>query len=134
MQNITATFVDWTPPPLGAMAKWRKEDHFTGQTACLAIVNGKIETLIEARTYGTTAASYCCVWVHASDGWRHGGGRATGYGYHRYSAAMESALAVCGVKLSENIGGVGEQAMDEAIRAIARAMGHDDVTLSKAHP
>ena len=133
MSPITATLEKWKEPPLGSMNKWRKEKHFTRQLTCVAIVGGEVVEIAQARTYGTAAASYCCIWIMTDGGWRHGGAVARGYGYHRYSEAMDTALQRCGVKLSQSIGGVGDNAMEDALAAVGRAMGFDKVQILKAH-
>lgn len=73
-------------------------------------------------------ANYCSVWVN--DGkrgrWYAGHGQASGFGYHRSSAAMAAALDSAGIKLSSPIDGVGEGAMRDALMAIGRACGYRD--------
>lgn len=94
----------------------------------------------EARIYVSRSARWagvvhCSLWVRAHEGLtnegkatRHvsGYGRATGGGYHKASGALASAIRSAGIELSEGIDGRGENAMEEALRAIAlAAMGLD---------
>lgn len=47
--------------------------------------------------------------------------------------AIEATVKMCGVDLSQDIGGVGDGAMEDALKAIACAMGHDSAQILKAH-
>lgn len=82
-----------------------------------------------ARNADGASPVYCTAWVNGNgegvDGCA-GTGRANGYGYHKQSAALQSALDSAGVKLSSRIDGVGETAMKDALLAIGRAMGYTD--------
>jgi hypothetical protein len=69
-------------------------------------------------------SNYAAVWAHSRARSFAGHGRATGYGYHRPSAALGAAFDSAGVKLSEDIEGRGESAMKEACIALAVAMGY----------
>ena len=55
-------------------------------------------------------------------------GRATGYGYHKASAALQAAFDSAGVGITlagapASISGLGEAAMRDALEAVARAAG-----------
>ena len=82
----------------------------------------------------------CSVWVseHRYDTDRkrhyrsdtHGGhGAASGYGHHRNSAALDSAITSAGFKLTLPIDGRGDTAVEEALLAIARGMGYRKLLL-----
>lgn len=99
------------------------------------MIRGKeLESLVELRISSTSSAAYACAWLYSpkvkdKDGhtvkdafWNSGSGRAGGYGYHRQSAAAESAFTRAGVKLSEAIGGRGDQAIREAVEAAGKAL------------
>jgi hypothetical protein len=75
---------------------------------------------------------YCSVWAHSGISLA-GHGRATGYGYHKGSAALDAALDSAGVKLSARIDGVGEQAEWAALESVARAMGATGALLRVSH-
>jgi hypothetical protein len=88
-----------------------------------------MRTLITVRVHVSKSKheNYCSVWftgIRDALPWCAGHGKASGYGYHRPSAAMQEALDSAGIKLSEPIDGVGQQAMADALRAIARAAGY----------
>ena len=92
--------------------------------------DGRQPTAIDARIYGTNTGNTCCLWVHATpsknypDGLHtQGSARAGGYGYHRPSAALGSAIRAAGFTLDQSINGDGESAMREALLAIAKAVG-----------
>lgn len=99
------------------------------------MIRGKeLESLVEIRISSTASAAYACAWLYSpkvkdKDGqtvkpsfWNSGSGRAGGYGYHRASTAAETALSRAGVKLSEAIGGRGDQAIKEAVEATGKAL------------
>lgn len=69
---------------------------------------------------------YCNVFVY---GHGSGSGKAGGWGYHKESAALESALESAGIKLSERIGGAGNSAMEKALRAVAESAGYKSVSI-----
>lgn len=94
-------------------------------------VKGKVVNVLSARFYMSRTADgaspvYCSVWISPRDGSEgfSGHGRATGYGYHKESAAFAAALDSAGVSLAENIDGVGDRAIDDAARAIVKACGY----------
>lgn len=88
-------------------------------------VRGRLSARIEARFYGTGNVNTCCLWVFGVDAngtCTQGTGRAGGYGYHRPSEALAQAIRNAGFTLSRDIAGVGEEAMREALLAMARAL------------
>lgn len=106
------------------MGSYRKEKGFYRQISIICPRDGS--SIVTARFYwpGRDGASNCyaCVWIWGGDSHGHGGGKAGGYGYHKESAALESALHNAGVYLSENIGGRGDSAIRDALTAVARAV------------
>lgn len=80
--------------------------------------DGRMDPVISLRLYGTGTRNYACLWA----GERRGSGWAGGYGYHRPSAAAGEAILNAGFQLSQDIGGVGESAMREALLSIAKAL------------
>lgn len=121
----------------------RKEKHFYKQIAAVAInEDGRAYDCVTLRIYGTDAKSYACIWTasncswnDARDLWRNGSGSAGGYGYHRASAAACEAIYNAGIELDEDISGRGNEAMREAVEAIARAMWQKGVKIhiTEAH-
>jgi len=106
--------------------------------------NGALSSIVEARFYmgRSSGASivYCSLWVQG-DNYCSGTGKAGGYGYHKESAALASAINSAGVTLfgsnysfwdnntkpdfkkPAHIGGCGCESMRMALKAIARAAG-----------
>lgn len=84
--------------------------------------DGRIYPQIEARFYGTGNTNTCCLWIHAGENHTQGSGSAGGYGYHRPSAALSAAIRNAGFTLSNDIAGVGETAVREALLAIAKTL------------
>lgn len=83
---------------------------------------GSLYPLIALRIYGTGTANTACVWIHYGEVHTSGSGKATGYGYHRPSAAAHYAITNAGFTLSEPIDGRGESAIREALLAMAKAL------------
>ena len=102
------------------------------QITILAIVNGAIKELAECRLYMSNSRSAsritAILWVNG-DNYACGSGLADGHGYHKPSAAVESAINAAGFELSESIGGRGEQAMIDGLKAVALA-AYPDVDAS----
>ena len=102
------------------------------QITILAIVDGAIKELAECRLYMSNSRSSSRItsilWVNG-DNYACGSGHADGYGYHKPSAAVESAINAAGFELSEHIGGCGEQAMTDGLKAVALA-AYPDVDAS----
>ena len=88
--------------------------------------------VVKARFYmsrsRTASVVYCVVWVHPLNA--SGLGSAGGGGYHKESAALAEALESAGIKLSQDISGIGEEAMKDALKAIAEHCGIDNFVLS----
>jgi hypothetical protein len=104
-----------------------------------------LQTVCEARFYMARRSDgaspvYCSLWVSGAQ-WTSGYGKASGYGYHKESAALQSAIDSAGIRLTGDnyrelpsdatsdamarIDGCGEHAMHAAMRAIAIAVGAD---------
>lgn len=117
------------------------------ETTLRMIVVGKrgkeLAPIVEARFYmgrsRTASTVYCSLWVHGAE-YCAGHGVAVGYGYHKESAALQSAINSAGVSLfgsnyayttgekpdfkkAARIGGCGYSSMETALKAIARAAG-----------
>jgi hypothetical protein len=94
----------------------------------------KLNSKIELRLYGTGNQNFACLWVWGQEINTQGSGRAGGYGYHRPSAAAQEAISNAGFTLSQDIGGVGHEAIHEALCAIAEAIGLTNYGVLHAHP
>ena len=94
------------------------------QITILAIVDGAIKELAECRLYMSNSRSSsritAILWING-DKYARGSGYADGFGYHKQSAAVESAINAAGFELSERIGGRGEQATIDGLKAVALA-------------
>jgi hypothetical protein len=104
------------------------EKETTNRLVLVATTKRVITEVVDARFYMSRTADgaspvYCSVWIHGRGVNRSGYGKASGYGYHKESDALESALESAGVTLSQHIGGRGERAMETALRSIARSLG-----------
>jgi hypothetical protein len=75
---------------------------------------------------------YASIWVHHGDDTTSGHGYADGYGYHKESAAVDEAIRSAGIELSRFIDGVGDSAIESAVKAIALAAGYDNVHIVRA--
>ena len=87
--------------------------------------DGCLNSIIDCRLYGTGNLNTCCLWVRGvgqNGECTQGSGQAGGCGYHRPSAAMSRAMENAGFKMSKDISGVGENAMREALLAIAKCL------------
>jgi hypothetical protein len=85
----------------------------------------KRRCVAELRLYATDGSHTAALWVHATPKRNlvRGSGRASGYGYHRASAAAEMAIEAAGIKLEAHFGGKGDRAINTALEAIGRACG-----------
>lgn len=118
----------------------RKENKFTQQITGVAIVPGvngipQVKEAVILRYYTTDSRTYACAWLHGSGDWLNGSGYAGGYGWHRRSGAAQAAFNAAGVTLSEDIGGRGDNVVDEAVQAITRALWPSAVAIyiNRAH-
>jgi hypothetical protein len=86
--------------------------------------------VIDCRIYAgkshNSSQIVAAIWIHDYYGSRfsHGVGIAGGYGYHKGSLAIESALKDMGIKLDEAIGGLGYDACKTAFSSIMKALGY----------
>jgi hypothetical protein len=115
----------------------RKANAFCKQYALYALdmpdYNGEPRELVCLRIYATDARHYACIWIHGSEACGYGGGNASGYGYHRGSAAAQEAIRDAGITLDESIDGRGDEAIRTAIKAIAEAAGSHKYFIGETH-
>lgn len=85
--------------------------------------------LVDCRLYmGRSSSSsvvYCAIWIKLLDRWIVGRGNAGGYGYDKMSAAVDGALDSAGFKFDEGIGGVGNDAIKDALIAVCEHFGYN---------
>lgn len=130
MKNIKATLT--TKSYTGKIRENRKEDHFKMQ---YTLVNTELKDVVQVRIYRTKSRSYACIWVQDSKHSTHvsGGGYAGGYGYHKDSASVASAIENAGIKLDCDISGRGDSMIESAIKAIGKALGYRKFEVLTAH-
>nr|DAH10724.1 MAG TPA: hypothetical protein [Caudoviricetes sp.] len=118
MKNKIMSFVPAQDMP--ASYRERQEKHFYAGYKIVTIVDDKMETLIDARLGATDNCHYASIWLNTKytdyDYYnKYGDARASakagGYGYHRASAALESAFARAGMRFSVGCSCMGESAM-----------------------
>lgn len=97
----------------------RKEDKYSGGYIAAAIDDTGCHECVDLKLYRTNNRCYCCVWTYKPGHYVGGSGWAGGYGYHKSSAAAGEAIKNAGWQLSDSINGVGDNAIERAIRAIA---------------
>ena len=88
---------------------------------------GKLVDLVDLRIAFTNSGTpYACVWLYQpaefarnemGGCWNSGSGTAGGYGYHKGSAAVESAFHAAGIRFDQDIGGCGWERVKEAVYA-----------------
>ena len=107
-----------------AAYKARDNQALLHQYTVLAETENGIRELVIARLYASPRRGSnrvtCILWTDGSHN-ANASGWASGYGYHKGSAALADAISNAGIKISEDIAGCGERAMREALLAIARA-------------
>ena len=108
--------------------------------------SGEMREVVTVKCYMGRSASasvvYAVLWVRCADGeWTSGSGSAGGYGYHRESAAIASAISSAGIELQDldrtdhwfDLGGTGTSYYPQVFEAIARAAGYRGRTLFLSH-
>lgn len=116
--------------------KFRKEDKFTAQYTVINLSKSDkwAKSSIVLRLYVTQSRHYACLWINENSHHLSGGAYAGGYGYHKASAAAQSAIDACGIRLDHSIDGVGDDAIREALLAIAQHIAPEDkFTIHEAH-
>lgn len=90
-----------------------------GYKAICISEDGKLQEVVDLRIGQTSSTAYACVWLHVAGYGTHacGSGKAGGYGYHRSSAAAESAFRSAGMTFDVSFGECGDSMMREAVKA-----------------
>ena len=122
-------------PKEGINPSHRRENGFMESYLLQVIYKGGLLNIANCRIYGTKAMNYCCLWITDNNKkiWASGSGSASGFGYHRPSAAAQEAFKNSGVELSEPIQGRGDRAIEQALFALAKKMGYRKIHVTKAH-
>jgi len=91
-----------------------------------SLVSDTLDEVITVRWYAGrskyASVITCSLWI-SGDNHCSGIGKAGGYGYDKLSTSFSNACESAGITLSRNIDGVGEDAIREAMGAIAEASG-----------
>lgn len=94
---------------------------------------GEMREVITARCWmgrsRTATRVDASIWIHGDKFHSSGRGYASGGGYHKESAAICEAIESAGVKLEKDISGYGDGAINDALTAIAKAMGFRKVSI-----
>ena len=98
----------------------RRKNGFDREIAVIDPSTGA--AIVTARTYWPASTVYCAIWINGAGKWGRGEGQAGGGGYHKPSAALESAIRDAGITLDSAIGGRGDPLMEKACEAIAKAL------------
>ena len=100
----------------------------------IGLIDGELTPLVDCRLYMSRSGDgaspvYCALWLlYGENGYSSGRGTASGYGYyHKRSSAVGQAIRSAGIKLDGNIEGVGDDAVKDALTAIAEACGATQV-------
>ena len=97
------------------------------------VITDTLREIIMARCYmgrsASTSTVYASIWIYSGGTHTSGKGKAGGYGYHKESAAIGSAIESAGITLDQDIEGLGDGAINEALTAIARALGFSNVLI-----
>lgn len=132
MENKVVSFVPSQDMPLSY--RERQEKHFYNGYKVVTIVNDKMVMLVDARLGATNNCHYASVWLntcycdsdyHNNCGFARGAGKAGGCGYHRASAALNSAFFRAGMLFSVGCDGMGESAMRDCLLAAGEYLKPD---------
>ena len=123
------------------IGSFRRENSFRRQISLIDPDKGR--DVATVRFYGNGSFVYCVAWFHFRDYGDLGEGvseidpdmdKAGGYGYHRFSAAMGAAFDDAGVRLHVRIHGAGDEAMRDALLALAKHVGIARPYVHVSHP
>lgn len=124
MKNKVMSFVPAQNMP--ASYRERQEKHFYFGYKIVTIVDDEMETLIDARLGVTDNCHYASIWLNTKYtdydyyneyGDARASAKAGGWGYHKASAALESAFRRAGMRFSVGCSGMGESAMRDCLLA-----------------
>ena len=104
-----------------SVGNYREKELYYGYK-CVRKEDGR--AIVDLRLYASRSdkygRKYAIIWTKGGNG----KGYAGGYGYDKKSAAVGSAISDAGIRLSECIDGVGEEAIRSALSAIMEAYGY----------
>jgi hypothetical protein len=76
-----------------------------------------------SRTGDGASTLYCNIYFDTPTLFTSASGKAGGYGYHKESAAFADACRNAGLQVSRDVSGVGSDAVDGVMEAVAKALG-----------
>lgn len=128
MEKIIATMVKENVNGIRISHREREERYgLTRGYKAVYLKNGQLVDLVDLRiAFSSSGTPYACVWVYVPGEftnnemggiWSNGSGTASGYGYHKGSAAVEYAFRSAGIRFSESIDGRGWEAIKSAVQA-----------------
>ncbi len=132
MTRPEQSVVSFEPRQSDTVHKHRRESSFRRQISLVDLDDGA--EVVCVRWYGKGERAYCCVWIHWPGHHARGSGWAGGYGYHKDSAAMQSAMRDAGIVFAQSFDGVGSTGEDDALRALVHWLDVPRFVLVKAHP
>ena len=112
--------------------KARDNQALIEEYAVLAPRDDGIALIVTCRLYMSLARDASRITAIVWAGGAHGSGTASGYGYHKQSAAVSAAIASAGFEIDQDIAGRGDSAISEALCAVAVAV-YPDVDQSKLY-
>ncbi len=124
MENKVVAFNPAQDMP--ASYRERQEKHFYNGYKVVTIVNNEMVELVDARLGATDNCHYASVWLNVryydnnyynTCGSARGAGKAGGWGYHKASAALDSAFRRAGMRFSVGCNGMGESMMRDCLLA-----------------
>ena len=97
------------------------------------IEKGQIEERIDVRVYFSKSKVYAAIWVRPKKAFSHpsGTGWASGYGYDKPSAAIQQAFRAAGYQFEKSFGGVGQQGIEAALKAVAEFHKMGKITIMR---
>ncbi len=136
IKNKIVSFVPSQDMPMSYRERQKKHFYMGYKVVC--IVNNEMETLIDARLGGTSNCHYASIWLNTKYadydyyieyGDARGSAKAGGYGYHRASAALESAFHRAGMRFTVGCGGIGESMMRDCLLAAGECLKPADTKI-----
>jgi len=120
-------------PQRGINSTHRKEGNAFYSVSLIDLDAGQEVAVMRLYYSKSGARNYACLWVFREPFYASGSGYAGGYGYHRPSAAAQTAFRKAGITLAEPIDGLGDTAIEDAMRALGDHMGIARSMLLRAH-
>jgi hypothetical protein len=123
-ENKVMSFIPAQNMP--ASYREQQEKHFYFGYKVVTIINDEMETLVDARLGATENCHYSSIWLNTKYtdydyyiqyGDARASAKAGGWGYHRASAALDSAFHRAGMRFNVGCNGMGESAMRDCLLA-----------------